>query len=73
MSAINNVAQDLWYRTPGKDRRLSRRISAELYRFEQIEKAARALVDYTGSDAGKIGELKKEIRRALKLSTEIEP
>lgn len=44
MSAIKRMAQDLWYSTPGKDRMRARKISDELHRFEQIEKAAQALL-----------------------------
>ena len=45
MSEIKRMAQDLWYSTPGKDRIKARKISAELYRFEQIEKAAQEFLD----------------------------
>lgn len=45
MSAIKDMARDLWYRSPGKDRRLSRKISAELFRYEQIEKTLRELLE----------------------------
>lgn len=46
MSAIRDLSRKLWYSTPGKDRRTARKIEAELWRFEQIEKAAQGLVDY---------------------------
>lgn len=60
MTAIKRMAQDLWYSTPGKDRVKARRISSELYRFEQIEKAAQAVVkNPTNSN---IDELKKALK-----------
>ena len=69
-NAIKDVARDFWYRSPGKDTRRARRINAELYRFQKIEEAAQALADYKGDDLGKMGELKKNLSRALKLSEE---
>jgi hypothetical protein len=44
MGAIKDIAQKYHYQSPGKDRRLARKISAELYRFEQIEKALEQLM-----------------------------
>ena len=76
MSAIRNLARDLWYRSPGKDRRLSRRILAELYRYEQIEKAAQALVEYRrrvgplNFQLEKADDFINEIKKALKLQEE---
>ncbi len=72
MSAIKNLARDLWYRSPGKDRHMSRKISAELYRFEQIEKAAQALIDYRrragplGFQLEKADDFINELKKALK-------
>ena len=72
MSAIKDMAQRLWYSTPGKDRRLSREISAELWRYEQIEKAAQSLVDYRrrvgsiGFQLEKADEFIQAMSKALK-------
>lgn len=43
-SGIQDVVREFWYRTPGKDRRRSRKISAELFRYQQIEKALEVLL-----------------------------
>lgn len=60
-SHILDVTRELWYRTPGKDRRRSKKISAELLRFQQIEKAlVNLLKNPEDSNA------QKEARRALK-------
>jgi hypothetical protein len=67
MSAIKDVAQKYHYQSPGKDRRLARKINAELYRFEQLEKALVELLKNPNDD-----EARKAARKALKLSTDID-
>jgi spore germination protein GerM len=67
MSVIRDLAQKYWYQSPGKDRRLSRRISAELYRYEQIEKALENLLKHPDDE-----EAQKAARKALRLGTDVD-
>lgn len=62
MGAIDDEIRRYWYGSPGiKDRRKSKRMSAELFRYQQIEKALEELLKHPDSD-----DARKQARKALK-------